>query len=217
MTLVTYSALPYAGTGNLTDVNAPDTVVNLSTLLTQEFGADLGGAPTFAVAYRDLDFMLKNDFGYWNPDHLLTSYWTFAGQDIGSLDSGNSQTVPAAAVDAIDYHVGTNIGQEAWIQVPTAFDLAGPTHFIRYEVVNVDTNLMSPTAGSGAPNPSDIVDRANAFASAYTHLLDNNDCGFIAKDVAAAAGATMPAESFSTEPMENQEGGFWRIVYRGDD
>ena len=55
------------------------------------------------------------------------------------------------------------------------------------------------------------------FASFYVNVPNTNDCGWIGDAVAAAAGATMPYQNWSTDPDENVDGGFWRIAYRGSD
>ena len=66
-------------------------------------------------------------------------------------------------------------------------------------------------------DPGDIVASAELFASHYVNVPNTNDCGWIGDDVAAAAGATMPYQNWSTDPDENVDGGFWRIAYRGSD
>jgi hypothetical protein len=94
----------------------------------------------------------------------------------------------------------------------------GTQTYVQYEINVVAPNLQSATAMNGAPNPSDIVASAERFAAAYSGVTNDNDCGFIVGDVAAAAGATPDDQlSGSTNPAQNGSAGFWRVVYRGSD
>ena len=89
--------------------------------------------------------------------------------------------------------------------------------YIQYELNVVDPSLQRTTAG-GTPTSSDIVAAAQRFASVYSGVLNDNDCHFIAGDVAAAAGATFDNElTASLDPSQNGSSGFWRVVYRGSD
>jgi hypothetical protein len=59
---------------------------------------------------------------------------------------------------------------------------------------------------------------AHGVVVEYGGTLAVNDCHNIATDIAAAAGATFdPMTGNTIDPTQNQEGGFWRIAYRGTD
>jgi hypothetical protein len=65
--------------------------------------------------------------------------------------------------------------------------------------------------------PDDIVNSALLYNSVYNGVLNYNNCNWIADNLTAGAGAVMPFNDAWTDPTLNQEGGFWRIVYRGSD
>ena len=88
------------------------------------------------------------------------------------------------------------------------------------------------------PTAADIVASAEHVAALKNGLYNDNDCHFIAMDIAAAVGAPLdPNTQTATDigadgkvvtdssghpvvtetPANNEEGGFWRIAYRGSD
>ena len=80
------------------------------------------------------------------------------------------------------------------------------------------------------PTAAEVVAAATHIASLEKGVANTNDCHFIASAIAAAAGAPLdPVTETSTDmvvggkdivtetPANNQEGGFWRIAYRGSD
>ena len=70
---------------------------------------------------------------------------------------------------------------------------------------------------TGHPVRQNIVDSAHSFQDVYGTVLNTDLCNWIADNVAAAAGATMPLPNQLLEPENNVEGGFWRIAYRSSD
>ncbi|QPF90219.1 FG-GAP-like repeat-containing protein [Bradyrhizobium commune] len=98
----------------------------------------------------------------------------------------------------------------------------------------VDTTLVNTLkagfVASHVPTAAEVVAAAQHFAALENGVADKNDCHWIAMDIAAAAGAPLdPVTQQSTDmivagkdivtetPATNQEGGFWRIAYRGSD
>ncbi len=80
-----------------------------------------------------------------------------------------------------------------------------------------DPAIPGSASRFGAPDPSDIVASAYRYSTVYDEPFNTNDCNSISDEVTAGAGAIQPFINFSTDPSQNQEGGFWRIVYRGSD
>jgi hypothetical protein len=58
-----------------------------------------------------------------------------------------------------------------------------------------------------------VVASAVAFNQTFGQILNNNLCNWIADNVAAGAGASMPDPNADLDPILNVEGGFWRIAY----
>jgi hypothetical protein len=170
--------------------------------------------PDYVLSYYGPHQLSAWDFSYWNVSAPSVARWFVNGSDIG----GEHQTdVPLAQLASADLHVGNDIGPLALITVPTAGTAGHWTAYAQYALITVAPSLMSPTAGQGEPTTADIVASAHRFAAAYVDVPNDNDCHHIAEAVVGAAGATLPYLSYDTDPTQNQDGGFWRIVYRGSD
>ena len=68
---------------------------------------------------------------------------------------------------------------------------------------------------TASPSRQRRVASISAYNQIYTDVQNSDYCPWIADDVAAGLGATMPFQDTSTDPNANQEGGFWRIVHNG--
>jgi hypothetical protein len=192
---------------------------NLSSILTAALGPDAGGYSGYWIAYYGASYLQENDFSYWNLSDPVVTGLSENGTDIGaSTESDFNQIyVAPAQLSSITLDLGNVIAPFVFIVVPVSTG-GGTTDYIQYEINVVAPGLQSPTAGDGEPTPSDIVASAKRFAAVYSGVLNDNDCGLIADDVAAAAGATLDNEvSGSTDPAQNESAGFWRVVYRGSD
>jgi hypothetical protein len=193
----------------------PGSVVSLSTILTQAFGTSLGGSSNFWLTYYGASQLQVSDFSYWNPSQPEVAQWYVNGADIGA-GFGNQRYLPLANISTASLHVGNDIGPFAYVTVPIAGPSGAWTEYVQYSIVTVDPSLISPTVGNGDPTAADVVAAAYRFAAKYVDVPNNNDCHFIDAAVAAAAGATLDVDNTqSLDPTENEEGGFWRIVYRG--
>ena len=89
--------------------------------------------------------------------------------------------------------------------------------FIQYNITVVATQFQNLSITGRAPTQAELVTMANAYATAYSGVPNPNDCHWINIDTGAAAGATLRDRSYSLNPIENLDGGFWRVVHRGSD
>jgi hypothetical protein len=202
-------------------VGAIGTEQSLSSILTAALGPNAGGYAEFWIAYEGASYLQSNDFSYWNTSDPVVTSLSENGADIGAStdDDFNQLYVTSAQLSSCTLNIGNDIAPVVFVTVPVATGGGWPpTEYIQFEINVVAPGLQSPTAADGAPKPSDIVASAERFASLYSGVLNDNDCGFIAGDIAAAAGATMDdGVSESTDPTQNMSAGFWRVVYRGSD
>lgn len=186
--------------------------------------------------------IFKQSFGTKNPDFfgitLLPStsqdrpdyFW---GQpDINGIDPALSAwIVNGSAIDApytvkpgdvVALRVGNGISFPPQIEVRLTEAASGEkAEYLTYDVWTVDPAVADLIHGGkfkpGAPLPADIVASAEAYQAVYAEVLNSNLCDWIADNVAAAAGATMPLPDAYLDPSLNVPGGFWRVAYRGSD
>ena len=194
-------------------VGAAGATATLAPLLIKSFGASPNGWSSFSLSYVGPAQLKEWDFSYWNPANPSVARWFVNGSVIGA-GYDNPTTVAGTQTNSAVLHAGNDIGALAFITVP-----AGPNTYIDYWLATIDPHVMSPVAGKGAPTAADIVATARRFDSYFGHPVNDNDCHHIAAEVAAATGASLPilAGVEGLNPAANQEGGFWRIAYRGSD
>lgn len=186
----------------------PGQTISLADLLVQAFGTVALSLPNVAVSSQSAADM--GYFSYWDPSDPSLPYWTLNGTVV---TPDNLETIPASEFADVDYVAGNAIQANAEIQVPIAIDGGNSSGSTQYYIQNFGSAFAQPSLDSGAPTPQDVVNAASAFAAAYTGVANTEDCWNIACEVAAAAGATMPRNSYSTDPEHNVAGGFWRIAY----
>ena len=190
---------------------APGSSSSLPSILQQSFGRVPTQWSGGWIAYYPISQLTAWDFRYWNPASPSVGTWFVNGTDIGGGFA--NQTFEATNnFGAVTFQAGNDMGPLAYFTVPES-----ASSYIQYSVITVDPSLMGADAGLGEPSASDIVAAAHRFNSFYGFVPNDNDCHYIAADLAAAAGATLPDATQSLNPADNQEGGFWRIVYRGSD
>jgi hypothetical protein len=188
-------------------------VVKLSQILKDSFGKNdvpFKGVWLFPSAPFDNS---ATNVGYWETPNV-TPQWYIGGKAVEAATFVKD-------ISKVTLHVGNQIDSPASFQIRTTKDQSGPdATFITYDVWTVDPRVMqvAGVAPGSLPTPDIIVKAAEAFASVYGDgvIPNTNLCNWIADNVAAAAGAPMPAMNFSLDPSLNQEGGFWRIVYASD-
>jgi hypothetical protein len=187
-------------------IAAAGTVVPLTTILLQSFGTTdtpFGGAWLFPSKPFE---NTSTDVGYWATPNT-TPEW-FIG------DKKVETPTFVADITSVTLHVGNQINNPASLQVRVTQDKSGPNaEWITYDVWTVDPAFaqlagwipgppgQSPPEPSGlipgqprAPTPEAIVASAQAFAAIYGDgvILNTNLCNWIADNVAAGAGASMP-------------------------
>ena len=189
--------------------------ISLSQVLTTSFG-DLAG--TFQdnwITYYGADQLRAWNFSYWDLAHQTPTSWKINGVDIGSgLD--HQTYVSAANIGSVSISAGTNIYPQLYLDVRTGNDPTNPT-YDEYSIQVVASRFRADQVQGRAITAADVVHTANDFAAVYSGTPNPNDCHDIAEAIAGATGATFPIDSFSTNPAENVEGGFWRIAFRGSD
>jgi hypothetical protein len=193
--------------------------VSLSSILTGMFGSQWTTYTGFELAYYGPQTLQDWDFNYWNPDDPQVARWYVNGNDIGPAGDNftNVHQISAADVASSYLVAGNNISNFAYIEVPIGYNSQGQiTAMEQFSLVVVDPAFKVDT--HGAPTAADIVASAEAFSDAYSGLLNDNDCDKIACALSSAVGAALNIDmGDSTDPTQNESGGFWRVVYRGSD
>jgi hypothetical protein len=183
--------------------------IQLATLLTRSFGAVPSGYGEYRLSGPQ---SLMPTESYWQQGRgqPTNSVWLHNGVPI-------TQATTVAAADIGDYalQVGNNIVSTASFTVPVSQDADIVTENVQYNVWTANPAVVAE--GSGDVSPDNIVASAQLYAAEYPGVLNYNNCNWIADNLTASAGAAMPFDDASTDPVDNQEGGFWRIVYRGSD
>ena len=198
------------------EIGDPGTEISLSTILTDAFGAGWDGYTEFSLAWYGAAALSAWDFRYWDPNDPSVSKWLDNGTaiQVSTTSSYNLTDVTASQVSDFTLKLGNDIAPYLFLTVPIGNDT-----FIQYEINVVAPGLQAAPSGvDGEPTPADIVASAYRYAAVYTNVPNPNDCGFIASDLTAAAGAPLDdVESESLDPTQNNSAGFWRVVYRGSD
>ena len=218
-TIVTYN--PGGSTYLLESLPAPviasaGEVVKLSDILKESFGK--GDVPFKGIwLYPSLPFdNTSTNVGYWETPNF-TPTWYIGGKKVETATYVKD-------ISKVTLHVGNEIDNPASFQMRLTDDKRGPdATFVTYDVWTVDPAVIQAMQISGivpgaAPTPETIVKAAEAFLTVYGDgvIPNTNLCNWIADNVAAAAGAPMPAMNASLDPSLNLEGGFWRIAYASD-
>jgi hypothetical protein len=195
--------------------------VSLSSVLADALGPNWTSFSNFWLAYYGASYLqsVNPPFSYWDPSHPSVTSWSENGVVLTAATASvlNQTEVTDANVSSYALQIGSMIAPYAFLTIPIG-ETNGQWVYVQYEINVVAPGLLSPTAGSGIVNPSDIVASAERYAATYSGVLNGNDCANIASDLTAAAGAPLNDElSGSLDPSQNESAGFWRVVYRGSD
>lgn len=192
------------------------TTLSLETMLLQAFGT---ASPKFAGMILMPATDLAEGDAYWGQPHINHQEPVLSGW----LVNGTPVTEPTKVQkgDDVAFVVGNNIAFPPHLRVQVTDEAkGGSAAYLDYYLWTVDPAVAALVSQDGAvtgkPSANDIVNSALAYQTIYKKVLNTELCNWIADNVAAAAGATMPLPNQLLEPGSNAEGGFWRIAYRGD-
>ncbi|CAH1670917.1 MULTISPECIES: DUF4214 domain-containing protein [unclassified Chelatococcus] len=195
----------------------PGETITLEDALTQAFGSDFSGYKEFYIYYTGQEAWVEDRFSFWDPKNPSMNEWLVNGTSIGSGDA-NLTRVTADQLSSVELKAGNVIGANATILVPIAYDDNGNAiEYASYKPIVVNPDLIPPPISGRAPTPDDIVAMAKAYAKVYFNIPNTNDCFNIGKAIAASVGAALPDNAYNLDPSDNADGGFWRVVYRGDE
>ena len=207
MTTFFMDALPVPVSG------AVGTQESLSDLLKQAYGDAASSIQSVTISYM-APAQMTTDTRFWDPAHPLVTKVLHNGADILA---GNNVTVDAAHFQDVQIAIGNNIASNVFL---TVAESSGNGEFVGHtlNVTTLPQQLEAHAPSDQAPTAADIVSTARMFATVENGVAAPNDCHNIATAIAASAGATLDPNSANTaDPHANEESGFWRIAYRGND
>lgn len=195
-------------------VASAGSIVTFASILQNSFGTSNPGFTSITLLPTQAFTNTPIDFGYWQPSNI-TPQWFLNGTEVT-----NSTTITASQIDQVTLLVGNQINNPAQFEALVTSAISGPnSERITYSAWSVDPRIVGSVrrAGfTGPPTPDAIVASATAYDQVFGQILNTNLCNWIADNVAAGAGASMPLPNQLLDPMLNVEGGFWRIAYSGD-
>jgi hypothetical protein len=224
---------------------APGQSLTLANLLKDAFGVAADDITSVSLGYWNAAHLAQfKDFSggvdplrYWTSDDsaadsanasCVVASWVddSTGQALpGSSSSFQLTPVASTSFGEISLAGGTDILPSLFLEVPGRTINGVVTVYDEYAIVVEAPGTKTAGAAQGLnfsgpaysnnPRPSDIVAAAAAYNAAYEGAPNDNDCSFIAEDIAAAAGAALTYHSQSPNPSVNKSQGFWRVVYQG--
>jgi len=205
--IVLYQSLP------VPIVASAGTTIPLSTILTQSFGTATPGFYSMTLV-PSVPFKGQSsiDSGYWASPNA-TPVWLVGGNPI-------SASYLVKSIDDVELQAGNQINSPAQIQAQvTPPTTTGPDAVsVLYDVWTVDPSIVQAVQAAGyggTPTPGAVKASAIAFNKIYPLVPNTNLCDWIADNVAAGAGASMPLPNQLLDASLNVPGGFWRIFYTG--
>jgi Ca2+-binding RTX toxin-like protein len=201
--------------------------VSLVDVLKQAFGENAPSITSVSIGFYDAKYLKHDNWQYWDAGNQVLTTVEKNNSPIAGIHYVGNPKDPAhdnlaytfETVDARDFKnfnisVGNNILPNVILRIDegdgTFRDLTITT--LPDELAPVHTTRPS----NQAPTAADIVATAHHFDMEKGGTANAIDCHMIARDVAAAAGAPLDTMSYDPiHPENNEEGGFWRIAYRG--
>lgn len=190
---------------------AAGTLVSLSSILKQSFGTDSPAFHSITLLPSTAYTNIPTDVGYWSSPNITPTWFV----------NWLPVTAPTVVTDIDDVWLG--VGDQ--ISNPAQFlaqvtDIADgrSAEYVQYNAWTVDPAIVEGVSSKGfggLPTPGAVIASAETFAATYPLVPNTNFCNWIADNVAAGAGATMPFPNASLDPSQNVPGGFWRIVFTG--
>ncbi|WP_298957201.1 calcium-binding protein [uncultured Methylobacterium sp.] len=198
-------------------VGTPGSTITLAEMLKNSFGtASPRGFASYELSTLNTDQPIgmwgDQETSYWGIGrNALDSYWLLDGRKLTE-----ATTVSADDIGRVTMFIGNSMMNTTAFSVPvTAPDDPAPA-YRTYNVWTTQPVVQGPDFSTGRIDAADMIASATLFNRTYTHIPNDNNCNWIADNVAAAAGAVMPYLNHNDDPSNNVEGGFWRIAYRGD-
>jgi Ca2+-binding RTX toxin-like protein len=204
--------------------------ISLDTLLRQAYGELASEINSVRVSYFDTSLLTTPSpaLSYWDLTNRQMAEVSMMGMNFAdtpvdashtwSNNNNNTTTVRKQDFGNIDIELGTNIKQSVFIDIQTGSMPNGEPIWRRMMVSQTPDVTQSLAAYDGVATPDEVVRNAKLIDSNYNGLANANDCHAIASAIASASGATLDYMTWSnTRPVDNEEGGFWRIAYRGSD
>lgn len=195
----------------------PGTRVSLQSVLDSAFGIgwsfDPGiwiyGQSTASLAYIEPKSGQLISFGFFDPANKVDSHFLRNGAPIAL-----GQSVPLSSLAGVEIAAGNALAPTISIAVSNAYGAGKDPVFTWYSIQVVPTATFS--GGTYAATGDDVAAMALRFAQQYATVPLPLDCGWVADAIAASVGAPMPVKNSDVIPSNNNEGGLWRIVHRGD-
>jgi hypothetical protein len=184
--------------------------VSLGSILKQSFGTETLGFKSYTLLPSQAFANSTTDIGYWSSSNV-TPTWYLNGIAV-------TTATKVQLGDLVELLVGNQINNPARFQVQVTDASSGPSaEYVNYTAWSVAPEIAGAMTAAGfsagAATPAAVVASANTYAATYGLINNTNLCNWIADNVGAGAGATLPPDSISLDPLLNLEGGFWRIAY----
>jgi hypothetical protein len=192
----------------VTLVVAAGTAVPLSTIFQNAFGTQEPGFYSITLPVLRTPANTTTDQKYWSTPNVAPA-WLYNDTPITT-----AQTIGVGDIGAYSLRVGNNILYPAQFTAQVTPSSSPAAAAVTYSIWTADPSVAQGTPG--VPRPENIVLAAQAMNTAYPDVPNTNLCNWIADCVAAAAGVPMPLPDAQLDPLNNVDGGFWRIAYRGD-
>jgi len=183
--------------------------VPLKTIFSQSFGTSRPGFHSIKLLPPEHLKNEKHDYFFWSK---LEGHpeWLVNGNPI-------TEKHVVTHTDNVELLVGNNICCPAQFDARVTPASSGPeSEIVTYSVWTVDPTVANGVASTpGKPTTGTIGASALSLYRTFPDVPNTNECNWIADNVAAAAGVTMPLPNTYPDPTDNVEGGFWRIAYTG--
>jgi len=194
-------------------VASAGSMVKFADILQDSFGTSNPGFTSITLLPTEPFDNSATDIGYWQPSNI-TPQWFLKGVEVTE-----ATVITASQISEVTLRVGNQIIHPAQFQALVTSATSGPdSERITYDAWSVDPRIVDSVrrAGfTGLPTPDAVVASATAFSQVFGQIPNTNLCNWIADNVAAGAGASMPPYNAFLDPTLNVEGGFWRIFYTG--
>jgi hypothetical protein len=211
-TIVTYSpqgTLSLQQSLPITLVAPAGTPVPLSTIFQDAFGTQEPSFYSITLQVPTTPPNTPTDQTYWCSPNVAPVWLDIDGMVI------TKKTIDVSDITAYSLCVGNNILFPAQFVAQITAPGSATVVTVTYNIWTADPKVAQGTSGA-APQAANVILAAETMNAKYPNVPNTENCNWIADCVAAAAGAPMPLPNNQFVPLNNVDGGFWRIAYRGD-